>query len=184
MLYQYMLDVDLLVWSMQSRQVSFSQVLAVPIMLDQSMLDVDMLVWSMQAIQVSFSKILAVDTVALPHVLPRSVLLSLGARQPPGPKRERIRHVVPGVPVTPLDSNLHDTGAKVQGDIKVGIFGLDLNPNRRKFGWFPAKRQVGGKERCWPNSLGQPIQGCHPSTIYNHDMPPPPHPSGVKVVPS
>ena len=67
---------------------------------------------------------------------------------------------------------------------KVGIYGLALNPNRRKFGWLPAERQVGGKERCWPNSMGQPIQGCHPSTIYNQDMPPPPHPSGVKVVPS
>ena len=46
------------------------------------------------------------------------------------------------------------------------------------------KRQVGGKERCWPNPLGQRIQGLHPIIIHHYDMPPPPHPSGVKVVPS
>ena len=38
---------------------------------------------------------------------------------------------------------------------KVGIYGLALNPKRWKFGWPPAKRQVGAKERRWPNSLGQ-----------------------------
>ena len=67
---------------------------------------------------------------------------------------------------------------------EVGIYGLALNPKRRKFGWLPANRQVGGKERCWPNSLGQPIQGLHPIILHHYDMPPPPHPSGVKVVPS
>ena len=105
---------------------------------------------------------------------------------------EFIEHEVPGVPVTPLASNLrhmhckHDTGAKAQrhANCKVGIYGLALNPNRRKFGWPPAERQVGGKERWWPNSLGQPTQGLHPTRIYNYGMPPPPHPSGVKVVPS
>ena len=71
-----------------------------------------------------------------------------------------------------------------EGPRKVGIYGLALNPNRRKFGWLPAERQVGGKERGWPISLGQRIQGLHPIIFHHYDMPPPPHPSGVKVVPS
>ena len=41
---------------------------------------------------------------------------------------------------------------------KVGIYGLALNPKRWKFGWPPAKQQVGGKI-CWPSSWAQPLQG-------------------------
>ena len=42
---------------------------------------------------------------------------------------------------------------------KVGIYGLALNPKRWKFGWPPAKQQVGGKKICWPSSWAQPLQG-------------------------
>ena len=56
-----------------------------PVMLDQHMLALDMGVWSMHLSQVSPG---TQDSVSSPLVLPRSVLLSLGARQPPGSKRE------------------------------------------------------------------------------------------------
>ena len=83
-------------------------------------------------------------------------------------RREIIEHAVPGVPVTPLDlltcythALTHGLGkmAEEHANIKVGIYGLALNPKRWKFGWPPAKQQVGGKKICWPSSWAQPLQG-------------------------
>ena len=39
--------------------------------------------------------------------------------------------------------------AEEHANIKVGIYGLALNPKRWKFGWPPAKQQVGGKKICF-----------------------------------
>ena len=153
-------------------------------MLNQHMLDRDMGVRSMHASQASPRRQFGFATTCPPSIRPPLPWCSSAPGVQERVRNEFIRHVVPGVPVTPVDSKLHDTSAKVQAHTKVGIYGLALNPNRRKFGWFPAERQVGGKERCWPNSLGQRIQGLHPIIIHHYDMPPPPHPSGVKVVPS
>ncbi len=171
-----------------SRQVSQGKEVDTqePRMLDQHMLDVDMLYSMVNELKSSNSTRTRIGfvTTCPPSIRPPLPWCSSAPGVQERVRNEFIGHVVPGVPVTPLDSNLHDTDAKLQGHIKVGIYGLALNPNRRKFGWLPAERQVGGKERCWPNSLGQRIQGLHPAAIYTHDMPPPPHPSGVKVVPS
>ena len=51
--------------------------------------------------------------------------------------------------------------------------------------WVAPCQPAGGREKkMLAQLLGQPLQGLHPYTINNYYMPPPPHPSGVKVAPS
>ena len=46
----------------------------------------------------------------------------------------------------------------------MGIYGLALNPKRRKLGWLPANRQVGGKKNAGPTHWGNQSKDYTPSS--------------------
>ena len=111
-----------------SRQVS--QVKEVdtqePLMLDQHMLDVDMLYSMVNALQSSNSTRTRIGfvTTCPPSIRPPLPWCSSAPGVQERARDEFIRHVVPGVPVTPLDSNLHETGAKVKELSRWEFMGL------------------------------------------------------------
>ena len=63
-------------------------------------------------------------------------------------------------------------------------FGACPKPSKVEIWVAPCQPASGRERHKLAQLLGQQFQGLHPIIIYNYEMPPPSHPSGVLVAPS